>query len=197
MSHRFKIWYPGAKYHITSRGVRKSTLFYDDKDYKKYLNLLLEAKERYPFILHTYCLMTNHVHLQIETIQHPPGAIMKHLNMKYAKYFNKRYDFYGHVFQSRYGAELIDTADYELDVSKYIHLNPLKAGMVYQLEDYPWSSYLTYVKNKEDPLITTSQILSYFIKPQRLNYEKYLKASYQDHSIYLINPTLATLKTKP
>lgn len=197
MNRRYRNWRPGAKYHITGRGVRKSTLFYDIKDYDKYLNLLEEAKERFPFILHTYCLMTNHVHLQLETIKNPPGDIIKHLHMKYAKYLNKRYDFHGHVFESRFNGSRIETPDYELDISKYIHLNPLKAGMVKKLEDYPWSSYRTYVKNEENPLVTTSHILSYFIEPQRQNYESFLKATFQDQSIYLVNPTLATLKTKP
>ena len=79
--------------------------------------------------------MTNHIHLQIETIQHHPKEMMKMLNSRYAMYFNKRHHLVGHVFQGRYGSELIDSADYFLDVSRYIHLNPVEANMVKYPED--------------------------------------------------------------
>lgn len=173
-------WFPGAKYHITSRGIRRTSLFYDEEDFQKYLNLLEDTKNRYPFILHTYCLMTNHIHLQLETVTTPPGIIMRYLHTKYAKYFNKRYDYQGHVFENRYGAQWIDSADYELDVSKYIHLNPLKASMVQNLEDYPWSSYRHYVLGEKSTLISTNQILSYFHEPQTKNYETYMKSPYYE-----------------
>ncbi|MDV2687007.1 transposase, partial [Alkalihalophilus lindianensis] len=93
-------------------------------------SLLAETMNSYPFRLHAFCLMTNHTHLQIETMETPLSTIMKYLNMKYAKYVNKKYDFSGHVFEKRYGAELLDFPEYEIDVSKYIHLNPVAAGMV-------------------------------------------------------------------
>lgn len=178
-------WFPGAKYHITSRGVRKSLLFYDQTDFQSYLNLLKETKTHFPFILHTYCLMSNHIHLQLETIRTPTGIIMKHLHNKYAKYFNKRHDYTGHVFESRYGAQWLDSPEYELDVSKYIHLNPLKATMVERLEDYPWSSYHSYILNDENSLVTTEQILSYFNEPQTLNYEKFIKSPFTESVIDL------------
>src|SRR5699024_10648536 len=109
-------------YHITSRGNRRSALFYDHQDHQAYLDILDETKFYYPFYLHAYCLMTNHVHLQIETINHHTKHIMKRLNSRYAMYFNKRHRLVGHVFQGRYGAEIIETKDYLLEVSRYIHL---------------------------------------------------------------------------
>jgi REP element-mobilizing transposase RayT len=109
--------------------------------------------------------MSNHTHLQIETIEIPPSIIMKHLNTKYAKYFNKKYNYSGHVFEKRYGAEFIDSRAYELDLSKYVHLNPVKAGIVAFPEDYPWSSYRAYLQKEEFPLIEKQQILSYFPNP--------------------------------
>lgn len=174
MARKNRIWFPGAKFHITSRGVRKKALFHDQKDYEYYLRLLAETMLRYPFTLHSYCLMTNHIHLQLETISTPPGNIMRHLHSKYAKYFNNRNDFIGHVFEKRYDAEWIDNPGYEIDVSKYIHLNPLKAQMVDQLEDYPWSSYRAYVLEEENPLLTKKQILSYFSQPQHSQYREFL-----------------------
>src|SRR4051794_7185578 len=153
MSRKRRAWFPGAKYHITSRGNRKSTLFFDDEDRMKYLTIIQETKNHFSFTLHAFCLMSNHTHLQLETSDTSPAIIMSHLNTKYAKYFNKKYDFTGHVFEKRYGAELLDSLDYEFDVSRYIHLNPLKAGLVDELESYPWSSYHAYVNGEATQLI--------------------------------------------
>ncbi len=105
---------------------------------------------------------------------------MSILNTKYAKYFNKKYNQTGHVFEKRYGAELLDSLDYEFDVSKYIHLNPLKAGLVDALEDYPWSSYHAYVNGEAQELIDTKHLLSYFPNPPSRHYEEYVKAPHMD-----------------
>lgn len=169
-------WFKGAKYHVTSRGIRRSSLFFDDDDFGKYLALLTETREIYPFKLHTYCLMTNHIHLQLETLETPISIIMKHLNTKFAKYINKKYDFTGHVFEKRYGAELLNSPEYEIDVSKYIHLNPFSAGMVANPEDYPWSSCRAYVFGESIPLIDPKPLLSYFPNPPDQYYENYIKA---------------------
>jgi putative transposase len=175
-------WFPGAKYHITSRGVRRCSLFHKDEDREEYLAILEETMNRHPFILHAYCLMTNHIHLQIQTKNTKTGKIMMNINRKYANYFNKKYHHSGHVFDKRYGAEFIDSSEYELELSKYIHLNPLKASMVERLEDYKWSSYLVYIHNVKSSLVSTQQILSYFPEPQIQLYEKYLKSGYTDMS---------------
>ena len=180
MGRKRRAWYQGAKYHITSRGNRKSTLFYDDDDRIKYLSFLKEIMIRFPFTLHDYCLMTNHTHLQIQTSDTSPTILMSHLNTKYAKYFNKKYDYSGHVFEKRYGAELLDSLDYEFDVSKYIHLNPLKAGLVAELEDYPWSSYNVYVNGEVTQWIDTKHLLSFFPSPASKHYEKYIKTPLVD-----------------
>ncbi|MFS0863615.1 transposase [Fredinandcohnia sp. 179-A 10B2 NHS] len=179
MTRKHRIWFPGAKFHITSRGIRKSALFFDDADRKQYLLLLKETKKTSPFYLHSYCLMTTHIHLQIETIQIPTSQLIKNIHTVYAKYFNKKYSFTGHVFEDRYGAQLIETAEYELDVSKYIHLNPVKAGIVEKPEYYPWSSFRGYLpKQINVPLLHSSQLLSYFPTPQRENYYKYINSPY-------------------
>lgn len=175
MSRKQRIWFPGAKYHITNRGNRRSALFFDDQDRFVYLKLLEEARRDYPFDLHAYCLMTNHIHLQLETIQHHPKDIMKYLNSRYAIYFNKRHQLEGHVFQGRYGAEMIETPDYFLDVSRYIHLNPVVAKMVKDPQDYPWSSYSAYISDSRNPHVTTTNILSFFLEPQKENYRKFVE----------------------
>lgn len=172
-------WFPGAKYHITVRGIRRTNLFHDREDRDFYLSLLEESKGRYPFILHTFCLMTNHIHLQIQSKDTSISKIMNFINTKYAKYFNKKYHHSGHVFEKRYGSELIDSSEYELELSNYIHLNPLKANMVAKLEDYPWSSYPAYAQLVTSSLVETKQILSYFPEPQVEQYKAYLrKAGY-------------------
>jgi putative transposase len=175
LSRKPRVWFPGAHYHITSRGNRRSALFYDDFDRFTYLEKLEDARSLFPFYLHTYCLMTNHVHLQIETIQHHPMEIMKFINMRYAIYFNKRYQFDGHVFQGRYGAELIDSIAYQLDVSRYIHLNPFEASMVKSPEFFPWSSYSAYITDSVNPHVTTEKILSFFQTPKKENYRKFVE----------------------
>ncbi|WHY85529.1 transposase [Neobacillus novalis] len=186
MARKVRTWFQGAKYHVTSRGIRKSPLFFEDEDYQKYLNLLEDTRDRYPFILHTYCLMTNHTHLQLETLETPLSIIMKNLNTKYAKYINKKYDFTGHVFEKRYGAELLNSAEYEIDVSKYIHLNPVAAGMAAAPEDYPWSSYRAYVADdgEEIPLINTQTLLAYFPHPPQQHYKHYMKTIITDKSFW-------------
>ena len=162
-------------YHITSRGNRKSTLFYDDIDRKAYLEILEESRFFYPFHLHAYCLMTNHIHLQLETTTHHIKHIMKMLNTGYALHFNKRHRLVGHVFQGRYGGELIETKDYQLEVSRYIHLNPVEAEMVNTPIDYRWSSYRAYVTEEGNPHVTLKKILSYFPEPVRENYRMFVE----------------------
>lgn len=175
-----RLWFEGAKYHVTSRGNRKSALFLEEEDYQKYLDIVEETRMRYPFQLHTFCLMTNHTHLQLKTLETPLGVIMKNLNTKYAKYFNKKYEFTGHVFEKRYGDELLNSREYEIDVSKYIHLNPVEAGMVSSPEDYPWSSCRTYVYGEVHPLIDSKPILSYFPDPPTQYYQQYMNAAKTD-----------------
>ncbi|GAA0319152.1 transposase [Bacillus carboniphilus] len=175
MSRKHRIWYPGATYHITARGNRRAALFLEDEDYHMYLSILEDVRGFYPFILHSYCLMTNHIHLQIETIRHHIKDIMKELHSRYAVYLNKKLKVDGHVFQGRYGAELIETAEYFLEVSRYIHRNPLEAHMVNHLIEYPWSSYPSYVHYTNNPHIDSTKTYSFFFEPVHLRYQKFVE----------------------
>lgn len=183
MARKLRVWYPGAMYHITSRGNRRTALFHNTQDYQAYLDILEETKFYYPFHLHAYCLMTNHIHLQLETINHHTKHIMKRLNSRYAMYFNKQYRLVGHVFQGRYGAELIETKEHQLAVSRYIHLNPLEAGMVNTPEEYPWSSYLAYITSNENPYVRTDKILSYFSEPAKKKYREFTEEKDKKFSV--------------
>jgi len=108
MPRKHRIWYPGAVYHIRCRGNHRHDIFRDEEDRLFYITTLREVKKLMPYILHSYCLMTNHVHLQIETCDTSISQIMKRINMLYAIYFNKKYNFVGHLFQDRYRSELIE-----------------------------------------------------------------------------------------
>jgi putative transposase len=169
-----RIWFPGAIYHNTARGVRKSDLFLENADRERYILLLKQTKEVHPFNLFSYCLMTNHVHLLIETLHTNTGTIFNYLHTKYAKYFNKKYELSGHVFENRYGAELIDSYQYLLDASRYIHLNPIKANLVTTIEEYRWSSLPYYITNNSNEFVSTNRILSNFPAPQVENYLTFL-----------------------
>src|SRR5665648_1196779 len=102
MARKARIWWPGATYHVMCRGNHQHEIFRDDEDREVYLSVLRQVQSTHPYILHTYCLMTNHVHLQLETKEVKLGAIMKMINMKYAIYFNKKYHFVGQLLQGRY-----------------------------------------------------------------------------------------------
>ncbi|WP_019377559.1 transposase [Virgibacillus halodenitrificans] len=175
MARKLRVWYRGAMYHITSRGNRRTSLFYDTIDHQAYMDILEETRNYYPFHLHSYCLMTNHLHLQVETIQHHPQHMMKMINSRYAMHFNKRHRLVGHVFQGRYGAELLETKDYQLEVSRYIHRNPSEANMVPAPESYCWSSYRAYVLNEQNEHVKTDKLLGYFSEPVREKYREYVE----------------------
>ncbi|WP_216831529.1 REP-associated tyrosine transposase [Alkalihalobacterium elongatum] len=174
MARKPRIWFPGATYHITSRGNRRADIFYDLNDRYMYLSLLEKTRIQYPFHLHAYCLMTNHIHLLLETKDTPTKDIIKKLHSLYAMYFNKRHDTSGHLFQGRYHAEIIHDDTYFLEASKYIHLNPVEANMVERPESYRWSSYPAYISSISNPHVCTKRILSYFPYPQKKSYQTYV-----------------------
>ena len=177
-SRKLREWYPNAMYHITSRGNRRSDIFREDEDYQVYISIIKEAVEflenQYEII--SYCLMTNHVHLQVETKDRHIKYLMMRINRFYAKYFNNKYQYVGHLFQGRYGSELIEEDSYVLETSRYIHLNPVRAKMVEKPENYEWSSYSMYIGNDKEieKFVCSNRILSYFKNKNRELYKKYV-----------------------
>ncbi|MBU3190633.1 transposase [Clostridium bowmanii] len=170
-------WYIGAMLHVTARGNHKSNIFKDETDYKLYLYYVKEAIEYYDnkhYII-AYVLMTNHVHLVIETTDCDISDFIKRVHGRYAENFNKKYDCTGHLFQGRYNSELIGDENYMLEVSRYVHLNPVRAKMVEKPEDYRWSSYTMYTGEKDEKLITSKRVLSYF-KEKGL-YKKFVESA--------------------
>ena len=141
MARPLRIEYPGAVYHITSRGNAKSAIFIDDLDRIKFLESLESTVTKYNWLCHAYCLMGNHYHLLIETIDPNLSLGMRQLNGVYTQAFNRHHNRVGHVFQGRFKSILVEKESYLLELCRYIVRNPLRAGMVQNIADWKWSSY--------------------------------------------------------
>ena len=163
-------------YHIMTRGNHRADIFKEQEDYESYLQILEVTKRKFPFYLLSYCLMTNHVHLQIQTTSTGPGQIMKHINSIYTQYMNHKYHLVGHLFQGRYHSEIIESDAYALQTSRYIHLNPVKAKMVETPIEYPWSSYGAYMGQVHPWYLDEALILDYFKINPREQYRAFVEA---------------------
>lgn len=141
MTRPLRLEYPGALYHVTSRGDRKATIFRDDTDRAVWLQTLGETCSQYQFVIHAFCQMGNHYHLLVETLDGKLARGMRQLNGIYSQYFNRRHQLVGHVFQGRYKAILVEKHSYLREVARYVVLNPVRAKLVSSPEDWPWSSY--------------------------------------------------------
>ena len=150
MARKKREWYPGATYHVMSRGNRKAAIFNDVTDNLFFLKILGDVKELHPFKIHSICLMTNHFHMAIEIADIAPGRIMQKALGSYANYYNQRHSLSGHVFEGRYASSLIEDERYFLEVSRYIHLNPVKARMVRDPRAYEYSSYDLFVSGPKE-----------------------------------------------
>ena len=163
MTRPLRIEYPGAVYHITSRGNEKKPVFKDDRDRDNFLRTFQRVNIRYNWLCHAYCLMDNHYHLLIET---PDGNLslgMRQLNGVYTQLFNNRHQRAGHLFQGRFKGILIQKDSHLLEVCRYVVLNPVRARMVERPEQWKWSSYRA-TAGKEEPLpcLTTDWVLGQF-----------------------------------
>ncbi|MGC1135805.1 MAG: transposase [Nitrososphaeraceae archaeon] len=180
MARALRLAFEGACYHITSRGNRKENIFYSDSDKKVFLEKLNETLNKYQFICHAYCLMDNHYHLFIKTPDANLSEGMHYLNTSYTNWFKAEHNIVGSVLQGRYKSILVDEDNYGLKLSAYIHLNPLGAGIVKDLKQYRWSSYLDYVSDRGKMVerLDKEFILSQFgedPKDARKRYRSYVK----------------------
>ncbi len=148
-------------YHVVLRGINKQDIFNDAEDRLR----LIEALEKYKTIceyhLYGYCLMTNHIHILIKEGKETISQIMKRIGTSYVYWYNNKYERYGPLFQDRYKSEPVEDDKYLLVVLRYIHQNPTRAGMVQRLEDYSWSSYGDYIKQK-NTLVDIDYILNIY-----------------------------------
>ena len=175
MSRPLRLEFPNALYHVTSRGDRRENIYEDDDDRLKFLEILGMVVADYNWLCHGYCLMDNHYHLIIETLEGNLSKGMRQLNGVYTQASNRRHGRSGHFFQGRYKAILVDKDRYLLELSRYVVLNPLRVkGLIDRLEDWPWSSYLAMVGDASKPeWLTTDWILSLFGKRKKIAMKRY------------------------
>lgn len=150
MARPQRIEYPGAFYHITSRGNEKGATFWHDRDRRKFLSLIDGVHQRYKILIHAFVLMHNHYHLLMETPQGNLSKVMHDLNSSYTGFINAIHERVGHLFQGRFKGILVDRDSYLLELSRYIHLNPVRAKIVRSPEEYPWSG-MNYFLGKARP----------------------------------------------
>ena len=154
MARKLRLEYEGAIYHVTMRGVDRRRLFEDDEDRRRFLSRLGDGAEEHGVRVYLFCLMSNHVHLVVETPLANLSAFMHGLQTGYTVYFNLRHRRVGHLMQGRFGAEPVEGGEYLLKLSRYVHLNPVFVGGMRKrpveerragLRAYRWSSYRGYV----------------------------------------------------
>ncbi len=171
MSARPPIFTTQGFYHVYNRGHNKQAIFYDAKDYQRYLKRLSEYIIKHEVTLLAYCLMPNHVHLLLrQDGDEPIDRFIHRLHTAYTMYFNIKYKRVGAVFQGRFKAKSVDTDEYLLHVSRYIHINPIELVQEYAqgpalsvgLTSYPWSSYGEYVEPRMKPMSDPTFISNYF-----------------------------------
>ncbi|MEC5271725.1 REP-associated tyrosine transposase [Caldifermentibacillus hisashii] len=165
MARPKRIWVPNCFYHIVCRGNRRDPLFRSATDFTAFLHILNQLHETYPFEIASYCLMTNHFHLQLRSKEVSISKVMALVNKRYANYYNTRYRLTGHVFEKRFFDKIIEDKQGMIEVSHYIHLNPVKAKIVKRPEAYPWSSYSFYLhpENQGDAYLDVTQVLDYYV----------------------------------
>jgi REP element-mobilizing transposase RayT len=168
MARPLRIEFPGALYHVTSRGNARAPIFLGDPDRHLFLDVTRAVIERYGWLCHAYCLMTNHYHLVLETPEANLARGMRQLNGLYTQRFNRRHDRVGHILQGRYNGVLVERESHLLELARYVVLNPVRAGMVRAAEDYRWSSLRAVLGLAPVPRwLTRRALLAPFASPAR------------------------------
>jgi len=176
MARPLRIEFPGALYHVTSRGDRRGTIFEDDEDRETFLQILAEVVERCNWVCYAYCLMGNHYHLVVETPEANLSKGMRHLNGVYTQASHRRHRRVGHLFQGRFQGILVDRDGYLLELTRYVVLNPVRAGMVEGPGDWPWSSYRAMVGDAAAPKwLATVTVLALFTKQRAAARRRYTR----------------------
>ena len=174
MARPLRIEYPGALYHVTSRGNARQKIFRNDKDRRYFVELLSSITDRFQWLCYAYCLMGNHYHLVIETREANLAKGMRQLNGVYTQKCNWRYHKTGHIFQGRYKAIIVDRDPYLLELCRYVVLNPVRAHATEKTEDWKWSSYrATAGIDDVPPFLTTDRLLAQFSTTRKRALELY------------------------
>jgi REP element-mobilizing transposase RayT len=159
MARRPRLLAPAVLYHVIVRGNHGQKTFVNPSDYEAYLERLGRYRKGLGVTVYAYCLMSNHVHLLVETGSQPLSRFMQGLQQSYTQYFNRKHRKVGHLFQGRYKAIVCDKDEYLLSLVRYIHLNPLRANMVRKLEEYPYSGHRDYVAGRVSEVLEPGPVL--------------------------------------
>ncbi len=163
MARSLRVEFPGAVYHVTSRGNARKSIYLSDVDRYDFLDILQRVVQRHHWLCHSYCLMDNHYHFLFETPVANLSKGMQQLNGVYTQSFNRRHQRVGHLFQGRYKAQLVEHGSYLLEAARYIVLNPVRAKMVRSPADYKWSSYRSTAGLRQaESFLSTAWILGQF-----------------------------------
>jgi len=174
MARPLRIEYPGAFYHVLNRGHRGEPIVADSRDRERFLRDLELMAGLFRVAIHAYCLMTNHYHLILETPEGNLSRAVQWLNVSYATYYNRRHGCAGHLFQGRFKAILVDAGAYLDVLSRYIHLNPVRAGLVRRAWDYEWSSCRHFVRGGDVPQwLEVNRILGGFGRRGKVSQRRY------------------------
>lgn len=188
MSRPLRIQYASALYHITSRGNARQKIFLAEQDYKIFLQTLAGVIKRYNWICYAYCLMPNHYHLLIKTLDPNLSIGMRQLNGNYTQSFNIKHKRVGHLFQGRYKAILVEDENYLYQLIRYIVLNPIRAKLVKTLLSWQWSSHKEMVKNSApSKYFSKKEVLLLFDKNHnkaKQIYTDYIKAKIEDEKVW-------------
>ena len=174
MTRPLRIEYPGAFYHVINRGHRQEPIVRDSRDRERFLHDLERMAGQFHVLIHGYCLMTNHYHVILETPAGNLSRAVQWLNVSYATYFNRRHECVGHLFQGRFKAILVDAGTYLEALSRYVHLNPVRAGLASRAGDYEWSSCRYFVgAGRIPPWLEVDRILAGFGRTKRVAQRRY------------------------
>jgi putative transposase len=174
MARPLRIEYPGAIYHVTSRGNARNNIFSDDEDREIFLSILGAVVKRYNWLCHAYCLMDNHYHFIIETPDANLSLGMRQFNGIYTQKHNRRHNKPGHLFQGRFKAILVQKENYLLELCRYVVLNPIRAGAVEKPGAWRWSSYQATAGLRREPdYLSTDWILGLFSSKRAVAQKQY------------------------
>lgn len=163
MARPLRIEIPGGFYHVMTRGDRQAPIYDDETDRRAFMDIFAEVVERYSWRCYAYCLMTNHYHLVVQTLEPNLSDGMRQLNGVYTQASNRRHKRTGHVFEGRYKAIVMEADEYLMELARYVVLNPVRAGVVTKPEDWKWSSYrATAGEEKAPQWLATGRLLTWF-----------------------------------
>jgi len=195
MPRRPRLDLPGHPMHITQRGVNRCAIFVDDEDRHHYRRLLREAARKHEIAIHAFVLMDNHVHLLLTpALRGSVSRAMREVGQSYVQAFNARHGRSGTLWQGRFKSCLVDSDRYLLTVIRYIELNPVRAALAENPEDYRWSSVHTHLGKAADPLITPHPLyLSLGNGPMERQsaYERWLRAGVSEADVAAVRQHLA------